>query len=97
MEVIGEDSLKEFAKKHQNARSALARWLKLTKAATWMSLQDVKATFPATDYIPQHQYCFDIGGNNYRLMTAISFKLATVTILDFMTHAEYDKKKLSTR
>lgn len=97
MDVIGEDRLKGVAKKHQNARTALARWLKLTKAATWNNFQDVRSTFPATDYIPQNQYCFDIGGNSYRLITAISFQLSTVVILDFMTHAEYDKKKLNTR
>jgi mRNA interferase HigB len=97
MEVIGEDNLKEYARKHQNARSPIARWLTLTKAADWKNFQDVKASFPATDYIPQNQYCFDIGGNNYRLMTAISFQLSTVTIIDFMTHAEYDKKSLGTR
>jgi mRNA interferase HigB len=97
MEVVGEDNLRKYARKHPNARSALARWLKLTKAASWKNFQDVKATFPATDYIPQNQYCFDIGGNNYRLMTVISFQLNLVTILDFMTHAGYNKQKLSTR
>lgn len=97
MEVVGEDNLKEYATKHQNARSSLTRWLKITKEASWKTLANVKASFPATDYIPQNQYCFDIGGNNYRLMTAISFQLGTVTILNFMTHAKYDKKKLSTR
>lgn len=97
MEIIGEDSLMQFAKKHSNARPGLDRWLKLTKAAQWRSLQDVKATFPGTDYIPQNKYCFDIGGNNYRLLTAISFQLGVVTVLEFMTHADYDKKKLNTR
>ena len=97
MEVIGEDSLKQFAKRYSTARPGLDRWLTLTKAAQWKSLQDLKATFPATDYIPQNQYCFDIGGNNYRLLTAISFQLGVVTVLDFMTHADYDKRKLNTR
>lgn len=97
MELVGEDSLKHFAKKFSSARPGLDRWLKLTKAAQWKSFQDVKATFPATDYIPQNQYCFDIGGNNYRLLTAISFQLGVVTVLDFMSHADYDKKKLNTR
>ncbi len=97
MDVVGEDSLKQFAKKYQNARPWLDRWLKLTKVAQLRSFQDLKSTFPATDYIPLNQYCFDIGGNNYRLLTAISFQLGVVTVLDFMTHAEYDKKKLNTR
>lgn len=97
VDLVGEDSLKKFAKKYQIARPALDRWLKLTKAAEWKSFQDVKATFPATDYIPQNQYCFDIGGNNYRLLTSISFQLGVVTIQDFMTHAEYSKRKLNSR
>jgi mRNA interferase HigB len=96
VEVIGEDSLKDYAKKHPNARAVLSRWLKLTKSAKWKTIQDVKATFSATDYIPQNQYCFDIGGNNYRLIAAISFQIGIVTILDFMTHAQYDKKELNT-
>lgn len=97
MDLVGEDSLKQFAIKYQNARPGLDRWLSLVKAAQWKSFQDVKATFPATDYIPQNQYCFNIGGNNYRLLTAISFQLGVVTVLEFMTHADYDKKKLNTR
>ncbi len=56
MEVIGKDNLKEYAKKHQNARSSLTRWLKLTQGASWKNIQDLKATFPATDYIPKNQY-----------------------------------------
>lgn len=46
MDLVGEDSLKQFAKKYSNARPALDRWLKLTKAAQWKSFQDVKTTFP---------------------------------------------------
>ncbi len=97
MDLIGTDVLEKFAKRHPKVRPALDRWVSLTKVADWQSLQDVKTTFPATDYIPQNQYCFNIGGNNYRLLTAISFQLGTVTVLDLMTHADYDKKSLKTR
>ena len=97
MHVVGEASLKEQLAKHPNARSSLARWMTLTRAATWMNFQDVKDSFPTADYIPQSQYCFNIAGNNYRLITTISFELGTVTILNFMTHAEYDKHNLNTR
>ncbi|MCW5821619.1 MAG: type II toxin-antitoxin system HigB family toxin [Cyanobacteria bacterium TGS_CYA1] len=97
MELVGKDNLKQFAKKYSNVRPGLDLWLTLTKTAQWKSLQDVKATFPATDYIPENQYCFDIRGNNSRLLTAISFQLGVVTVLDFMTHADYDKKKLNSR
>lgn len=53
--LVGEDGLKHFAKKYSNDRPALDRWLKLTKSAQWKSLQGVRGTFPAADYIPQNQ------------------------------------------
>jgi mRNA interferase HigB len=97
VDVVGADVLKEFARKHKNACPSLDRWLGLTRASSWKTFQDVKATFPATDYIPKNQFCFDIGGNKYRLLSTISFSIGVVSILEIMTHAEYDKRKLKTR
>lgn len=97
VDVIGKDILVKFGKKHANARPALDRWLELTESADWKTFEDVKATFPATDYIPKNQYCFDIGGNNYRILAAISFVIGSVTVLEYMTHSEYDKKNLKKR
>jgi mRNA interferase HigB len=91
MKVIGEDSLMEFAEKHPNARSALVRWLSFTRIEVWKDFAAVKRTFPTTDYITNGLCCFDIGGNNYRLIALISFQLNTVTILNLMTHAQYNK------
>lgn len=95
MKLAGLDSLIE-CNKYPNANPGLARWVKLTKAAERNSLLDVKSTFPATDYIPQNRFSFEIGGNNHRLLTAISFQLGVVTILDCTTHAEYERKDLNT-
>lgn len=36
---------------------------------------------------------FNIRGNNYRLLTAISYPAGVVNVLQFLTHAEYDKEK----
>jgi mRNA interferase HigB len=35
--------------------------------------------------------CFNIRGNDYRLITAIHYNLGKVFVLRFMTHAKYDK------
>ena len=45
MELVGEDSLKQFAKKFSSARPGLDRWLKLTKAAQWKTFQDVSLSW----------------------------------------------------
>lgn len=36
---------------------------------------------------------FDIGGNKYRLVTAIHYNRQLIYVLRIMTHAEYDKEK----
>ena len=36
---------------------------------------------------------FNIGGKNYRLITAIHYNRQLVFVLRFMTHAEYSKNR----
>jgi len=38
---------------------------------------------------------FNVKGNEYRLLTSIDFDAGIVEVLDVLTHAEYDKVKLS--
>jgi mRNA interferase HigB len=35
---------------------------------------------------------FNIGGNKYRLITAIHYNTRKVFVLRFLTHAEYDSR-----
>lgn len=95
MDIIGKNELKEFAKAHSKARKPLARWIDITEQANWSNLEEVKNSFSAVDYIPVNQYCFNIGGNNFRLLTAISFSLSVITVIEIMTHEEYSKKNLN--
>ena len=37
------------------------------------------------------QVVFNIGGNKYRLIAAVTYQAGTVQIEDVLTHAEYDK------
>lgn len=46
MDLVGEDSLKQFAKKYSNARPALDRWLKLTKLLSGSPSRTLKPPFP---------------------------------------------------
>ncbi len=92
MEVINESELRLFAKKHSNARRPLASWIDVTKAAAWKSFAEVRETFRSADYVKE-QVVFDIGGNNFRLISSIDYSLQRVFVLDVMTHAEYDRWK----
>lgn len=92
MEIITEADIERFARKFPDAKTSLLHWLVKTKSASWSSLTDIKQTFPSVSYIPKSIYCFNIQGNNYRLETTISFIFQFVEILEFSTHADYDKR-----
>lgn len=92
MEVINESELQKFARKHSNSRRPIGNWLDVTKAAKWSNFPDVRQTFNSADYTNE-MVIFNIGGNNFRLITAIDFENQQVFILEVMTHAEYDRWK----
>jgi len=71
----------------------MARWIVLTADAEWRSITEVRETFPTADAVKATELtCFNIGGNSYRLLTVISYRGQTVTIVELLTHAQYDKK-----
>ena len=96
MRVIGKDKLTEFYKKHSDSRKPLLRWLKITENICWNSFTDLKQTFGSADLYTQgtqHYILFNIGGNKYRLVTAINFKGQIVIVEVIMAHTEYSKNR----
>jgi mRNA interferase HigB len=92
MEIRGLEVLAEFVKRHQKARKPLNRWMTVVKTDTWTSLADFKKSYNTVDYIREKGlYCFDIGGNNYRLLSVISFRAGFIVIEHIFTHTQYDK------
>lgn len=92
MEIINESELHSFARKHSNARKPLSNWIDTTKSAAWKSFAEVRETFRSADYV-KDQVVFDIGGNNYRIISSIDYQAQRLYILEAMTHAEYDRWK----
>ena len=52
--------------------------------------------FPSADYVKNGRYVFNIGGNNYRVVTVVIFIGGVVNVRFVGTHAEYDKIDSST-
>jgi mRNA interferase HigB len=90
MHIISHKRLKEFWHKHPDAEPALQTWYIRTKLAHWRNLAELKHTFPAADQVARLTV-FNIGGNNYRLITRVEFERQEVYIRAVLTHAEYDK------
>jgi mRNA interferase HigB len=89
--IIAKTTLEGYAKIHPIAAEPLNSWYEITKKESWGSFTDVKKTFNSVDSVGNDRYCFNIKGNDFRLIVLIIFRTRTVFILWFGSHAEYDK------
>lgn len=98
MRIISHKKLRDFFEQpgHEDAKVALERWYALASAAEWHTLGDIRAVFPATDYVGNQHYVFNIRGNRYRLVVVIKFVMGYIFIRFVGTHTEYDKIDCST-
>lgn len=98
MRVVSHRKLKEHyqTKGCEDSRIALERWYDVAEKAEWRSLSDIKVDFPATDYVGNQHYVFNIKGNNYRLVVVIKFTMGYIFVRWVGTHKEYDKIDCST-
>ncbi len=98
MRVVSHKKIKDFFETpgREDSRIALERWYSIAESAEWHSLADIRADFPATDYVGNQHYVFNIRGNNYRLVVVIKFVMGYVFVRFVGTHAEYNKIDCST-
>jgi mRNA interferase HigB len=92
MNTIKYKAIKDFVPGHPDAKPSLDRWYKIARKAKWKSLTEVRETFPHADLVGELTV-FNIGGNNYRLITYINYQYETIYIKAILTHDEYDQGK----
>ena len=96
MRIITKKRLLEAAKKHPNAKSKIAFWHSVAKAAVWTNLVETKKSFSHADQVTvasgRTVTVFNIS-RAFRLITAIHYNRKKVFILRFLTHPEYDRGK----
>lgn len=90
MHIISRKALREFWEAYPNSKTSLTRWYRIVYEAEFGSFVDLRQTFPSADMVGELTV-FDIGGNNYRLITSIHFNRNKIYIRDVLTRAEYDK------
>lgn len=90
MVTITKGVVHAFAKKHPAAAISINEWYNKTKKAQWGKFSEVKLTFNSVDVIGNDRYVFNIGGNNFRVITIIHFDIRTVYIRAILRHSEYD-------
>ena len=77
MRIIREKPIKEFWQQHAEAETAMKEWIRKVKPADWDDFSDVRKTFNHADI---YKCCviFDVGGNNYRIITKIILSKASI-------------------
>ena len=90
MHIISRKALREFAQRHPDSKTALDSWFHLVRTNQFESFNALRQVFPSADKVGD-LIVFDIGGNKYRLITAIHFNRQKVYVRHILTHPEYDK------
>ena len=91
MRVIAKKILREFWETHSDCEQQLKSWYQEADKATWKNHNELKVDFPSASILNYNRVCFNIKGNNYRLIVRINFNYQMMWIRFIGTHAEYDK------
>ncbi len=91
MRIITSATLYRYAKRHNNADSALREWAGKVSKAQWTRFADIKNTFNNVDSVGNSRFVFNIKGNTYRIVAKVLYVPKLVFIRFIGTHAEYNK------
>lgn len=96
MHVISRPKLREFAKRHADARSWIESWWRVATSARWENLADVRRVFLSADQVGRC-LVFNACGNNYRLIVRVSYadqyQRGMLLVKHFLPHTEYDRNQ----
>jgi mRNA interferase HigB len=91
MRITAKRALVDFWAKHPEAKDKLLAWYKILESCAAKNFTELKQVFPSADYVPEKYTIFDVGGNDYRIITVIHFNTQRVYIRLVATHTEYDR------
>lgn len=90
MHIISKKKIRDYSEDNAQAELPLTEWYIKMRALNAKNLNELKKLFNSVDTV--HGYTiFNIGGNNYRLITAIHYNTQHCYIRTIWTHAEYSK------
>lgn len=90
MRIISKKKIRDYSKDNAQAELPLIEWYMTMQASNARSLNELKKIFNSVDSVYGYTI-FNIGGNNYRLITAIHYNTQHCYIRTIWTHAEYSK------
>jgi mRNA interferase HigB len=90
--IISKAAITRFSKLNPDSEKPLLIWYKLVRQHHFSSFAELKDVFAAADVVDNFTV-FDVGGNKYRIIARVIYKLKTVFIRNVFTHDEYNSWK----
>ena len=90
MHVISRRALAQFWEIHAPARGPMSAWFKVVEGAAFANFAAVRATFNSADKVDKFTV-FNVGGEGYRVVTAIHFNRRKRYVRHVFTHAVYER------
>jgi len=90
VEIANAEVLHEFVRSRPDADSAITRWQNIVEASHWRHPHDAENGYPGARHLRGSRLTFNIGGNKFRLVAAVDYRVSTLRIRFIGTHAEYD-------
>ena len=90
MRIISKKKLRDYYTSHVQAEVPLTEWYYKMIETKVSNIFELRQVFNSVD--PVYGYTiFNVGGNHYRLITAIHYNTKICYVRAIWTHAEYDK------
>lgn len=74
----------------------MSAWFKVIEKSTCTNFAAVRAIFNSTDKVGGYTV-FNVGGQGYRVITAIHYNRQKIYIRHVLTHTEYDRWTIKLR
>ena len=93
MRVIALSTLRDFwsMPEFRDAEEPLKAWYAEASRAEWRQRADIKAQYANASILKGNRVVFNIKGNDYRLVSAIAYRMGIVYVKFVGTHAQYDR------
>ena len=82
----------DFWARHPQAQQPLVAWYQIVRHAAWESWSELRTTFPSADRVGRLTV-FNVGGNKYRLIARVEYRLQRLYVRQVLTHDEYNKNE----
>ncbi|MBY4896423.1 type II toxin-antitoxin system HigB family toxin [Cupriavidus sp. AU9028] len=96
MRIVAKKTLLTFCTRHPDAAQPLMAWHQEAAKARWTAPQDIKDRYASASFVGKNRVVFNIGGNNYRLIAAVAYRVGVVYVKFIGTHGEYERVDATT-